>query len=84
MKPIGRKIVVKVNEAEEKTASGVIIPLSNRHENEGVVRFVSDKVNEVSVGDRIRFYSKKSFTTIDYQGEELVIMNIDHDVELVL
>lgn len=84
MKLIGRRIAVKINAAEEKTASGIIIPLSSRKENEAVVLIVSDKVNEISVGDIVRFYPKKNYTTVEYEGQEVVIMDVDRDVELVL
>lgn len=84
MKPIKRKIVVKINEAEEITSSGVIIPVSNRKENEAVVLFVSDHVSEVSPGDTVRFYPQKNYPTFEYEGQEVVIMDVDRDVELVL
>src|SRR5699024_5869518 len=83
IKPLEDRIVVRPLEAEQTTASGLVIPdtaQARPQEGEGVSigpGRVDDNGNrvplDVSVGDRV-IYSKYGGTEVKYSGEELLIL----------
>lgn len=83
LKPLGDRIVIELIEAEEKTASGIVLPDTAKEKpQEGkVVAVGSGRVldngeriaPEVSVGDRIIF-SKYAGTEVKYDGKEYLIL----------
>src|SRR3954464_9385544 len=85
LKPLDDRIVVKPNDAEEKTASGLVIPDTAKEKpQQGEVKAVgpgrrSDQTGEiipmdVKVGDKV-VYSKYGGTEITVDGEDLLILN---------
>ncbi|NJK59506.1 MAG: co-chaperone GroES [Oscillatoriales cyanobacterium SM2_1_8] len=80
LKPLGDRILVKITEAEEKTAGGIFLPDTAKEKPQvGEVMAVGrGKLNEdgtlqpldVKVGDRV-FYSK-------YAGTEIKVGGVDH------
>ncbi|NLI69344.1 MAG: co-chaperone GroES [Firmicutes bacterium] len=92
LKPLGDRLVVKVLEAEEKTASGIVLPDKAKEKpQEGEVMAVgSGKIlengtrvdMEVKVGDRV-LYSKYAGTEIKIKGEEYLILRQDDVLALV-
>ncbi len=86
IRPLGDKVVVKVLEAEETTAGGIILPDSAKKKpTEGEIVAVGQgrvldngKRNEltVKVGDRVIF-SKYGGNEVTLQGEELTILDED-------
>ncbi|GMA20514.1 co-chaperone GroES [Arsenicicoccus piscis] len=84
IKPLEDRIVVKAVEAEQTTASGLVIPDTAKEKpQEGEVIAVGpgridDKGNrvplDVSVGDKV-IYSKYGGTEVKYGGEELLILS---------
>ena len=85
LKPLDDRIVVKANDAEEKTASGLVIPDTAKEKpQQGEVLAVgpgrrSDQTGElipldVKVGDTV-VYSKYGGTEITDAGEDLLILN---------
>jgi chaperonin GroES len=92
IKPLADRIVVKSAPAEEKTASGIIIPDSAKEKPMqgeivavGVGR-VTDAGNlvklEVKVGDKV-LYGKYSGTEVTIDGEEYLIMR-ESDVYAII
>ena len=78
IKPLGDRVVIKRLEAEEKTASGLIIPDTAKEKpQKGTVIAVGDgKKDEpltVKVGDTV-LYGKYAGTEITVDGKELLIM----------
>jgi chaperonin GroES len=84
LKPLGDRIVVKANEAEERTASGLVIPDTAKEKpQQGTVLAVgpgnrSEHTGDiipldVKVGDTV-FYSKYGGTEITVEGEDLLIL----------
>ena len=84
LKPLDDRIVVKANEAEEKTASGLVIPDTAKEKpQQGTVLAVgpgrrSEQSGEiipldVKVGDTV-VYSKYGGTEITIDGEDLLIL----------
>ena len=85
IKPLEDRIVVKPLDAEETTASGLVIPDTAKEKpQEGEVvavgpgRFNEDGDDripmDVSVGDKV-IYSKYGGTEVKYGGEEFLILS---------
>jgi chaperonin GroES len=85
LKPLDDRIVVKANEAEEKTATGLVIPDTAKEKpQQGTVLAVgpgrrSEQSGEiipldVKVGDTV-VYSKYGGTEITVDGEDLLILS---------
>ena len=84
IKPLEDRIVVKPLDAEQTTASGLVIPDTAKEKpQEGEVVAVGpgridDNGNrvpiDVSVGDRV-LYSKYGGTEVKYDGDELLVLS---------
>ena len=84
IKPLDDRIVIRQVEAEQTTASGLVIPDSAKEKpQEGEVIAVGPgRVSEsgsrvpldISVGDRV-IYSKYGGTEVKYNGEEYLILS---------
>jgi chaperonin GroES len=84
LKPLDDRIVVKANEAEERTASGLVIPDTAKEKpQQGTVLAVgpgrwSDAEGkhfalDIQVGDTV-VYSKYGGTEITVEGQDLLIL----------
>ena len=83
LKPLSNRIVVKAHEAEEKTASGIILPDTAKEKPQmGEVLAVGPgKVNDngtvnkmtLKKGDKV-LYGKYSGSEVTVDGEDLMIM----------
>jgi chaperonin GroES len=83
LRPLGDRIVIELIEAEEKTASGIVLPDSAKEKpQEGkVVAVGTGRVLEngnrveldVAEGDRIIF-SKYAGTEVKYEGHDYLIL----------
>ena len=84
IKPLEDRIVVKAVEAEQTTASGLVIPDTAKEKpQEGEVLAlgpgrIDDKGNrvplDVVIGDKV-IYSKYGGTEVKYAGEEYLILS---------
>ena len=83
IKPLEDRIVVQANEAEQTTASGIVIPDTAKEKpQEGTVIAVGPGRFEdgarvpldVSVGDVV-IYSKYGGTEVKYAGEEYLVLS---------
>ncbi|MBO1913371.1 MULTISPECIES: co-chaperone GroES [Sporosarcina] len=92
LKPLGDRIVIELVEAEEKTASGIIVPDSAKEKPQegkviaagtGRVLENGQRVDlEVKEGDKIIF-SKYSGTEVKHEGNEYLILR-ESDVLAVI
>ncbi len=92
LKPLADRIVVKVLEAEEKTASGIVLPDKAKEKpQEGEViavgpgKVLDDGTRlemEVKAGDKVIF-SRYAGTEVKVQGEEYLILRQDDVLALV-
>ncbi|MBX3115383.1 MAG: co-chaperone GroES [Fimbriimonadaceae bacterium] len=92
IRPLGDKVVVKVLDAEEKTAGGIILPDSAKKKpTEGEVIAVGEgrvldngKRNSltVKVGDRVIF-SKYGGNEVTLEGQEMTILDEDQIYAIV-
>jgi chaperonin GroES len=83
LKPLDDRIVVRPNEAETQTASGLVIPDTAKEKpQQGEVLAVGpgeykdgERVPlDVSVGDKV-VYSKYGGTEVKYDGEDYLILS---------
>ena len=79
IRPLGDRVVVEPAKAEERTASGIIIPDTAKEKpNQGTVVAVSkgdkDTILTVKVGDTI-LYGKYAGTEIEVDGGKYLIMS---------
>jgi chaperonin GroES len=83
IKPLSDRVVVRAHEAEEKTASGIILPDTAKEKPQigKIVAVGNGKTNDsgnlvkmsLKNGDTV-LYGKYSGTEINIEGEELLIM----------
>lgn len=78
LKPLADRVIVEVAAAEEKTASGLIIPdtAKEKPQKGKIVAVGTGKKDEpmtVKVGDQV-LYGKYSGTEITVEGKEYLIM----------
>ncbi len=81
IRPLGNRIVIEKVEAEEKTASGIVLPQSAQEQPQfAVVRAVGDEFenNEklkgmIQIGDKV-LYGKFAGTEVKVDGKEYIIV----------
>jgi chaperonin GroES len=83
LKPLGDKVVLRQQEAEEKTQSGIILPDSAQEKPQAAVVVAVGPGKEedghkiemqVKEGDKV-IYSKYSGTEVKYDEEEYIIVS---------
>ena len=92
IKPLADRVVVKAKEAEQKTASGIILPDTAKEKPQmgKIVAVGSGKIADsgtiikmcVKVGDKV-LYGKYSGTEITYENDEYLIMK-ESDILAIL
>jgi len=78
LKPIGERILVKIQEGETKTAGGIFIPQTAQEKTqEGVVVAIGDDKDaiKVKVNDKI-MYDKYAGTQIKIEGVDHLILKM--------
>ena len=86
LKPLGDRVIVKRDEAETTTASGLILASTNKEKPQsGIVLAVGEgKLDKdgnlvpvpVKVGDKV-IYGKYGGTEVHYGGEDVLILRAD-------
>lgn len=81
--PLADRVVLKPVAAEEKTASGIMLPESAKEKPEqGKVVAVGKDVKEVKEGDTV-LYSKYGPTEVKVSGEEFMIVKEEDVLAIV-
>lgn len=76
IKPLGDRVLVKTEKAEEKTASGLFIPQTSQEKTQfAMVEAVGSEVTTVKVGDKV-LHDKYAGTTLKIEDEEYLILSI--------
>jgi len=76
LRPLGKRVIIKRLEAEEKTASGIVLPSQAKEKPQlAEVLAVSSEVTDVKVGDTVVF-KKYVGTEIKVDGEEVTICEL--------
>ena len=83
LKPLSDRVIVRTQEAEEKTASGIILPdtAKEKPQRGEIVSVGPGKINDagnlvkmsLKKGDKV-LYGKYSGSEVNINGEELLIM----------
>ncbi len=76
LRPLGKRVIIKRLEAEEKTASGIVLPSQAKEKPQfAEVIAVSNEVEDIKVGDKVVF-KKYVGTEIKVDGDEVTICDI--------
>ncbi len=84
IKPLGDRVLVKMQEGETKTPGGIYIPETAQEKTqEGIVLAIGDDESiNVKVNDRI-IYDKYAGTTVKIDGEEQLILHVSDILAVV-
>ena len=76
IKPLGERVLVKMDKVEEKTAGGIFIPQTAQEKTQiAVVEAIGDDVKTIKVGQKI-LHDKYAGTSVKMDNEEYLILNI--------
>ena len=76
IKPLGERVLVKMDKVEEKTAGGIFIPQTAQEKTQiAVVEAIGDEVKTVKVGQKI-LHDKYAGTSVKMNDDEYLILNI--------
>jgi len=77
IKPTGDRVLVRMEQIQEKSAGGIFIPQTAQEKTQiAVVLAVGDDEEiKVKIGDRV-MYDKFSGTSVKANGEELLILHM--------
>ncbi len=76
IKPLGERVLVKVEKAEEKTASGLFIPQTSQEKTQfAFVEEVGPEVKTVKKGDKI-LHDKYAGTALKLDSEDYLILEL--------
>ena len=83
IKPLGERVLVKMDKVEEKTAGGIFIPQTSQEKTQiAVVEAIGDDVKTVKVGQKI-LHDKYAGTQVKMDNEEYLILNIKDVLAIV-
>jgi len=74
--PLGDRVLVKVQEVETKTASGIIIPdnASQEKPTTAEVVAVGSEVKDIVVGDQVMYAQYARTATVSIAGTDYLVM----------
>ena len=79
LKPLGKRVIIRVAETEETTASGFVLPASSKEKEQyGEVIAIGPEIEEedgVAVGNQVYFKSYAG-SEVEYQGEKFLIAEL--------
>ena len=83
IKPLGERVLVKMDKVEEKTAGGIFIPQTAQEKTQiAVVEAIGDDVKTIKVGQKI-LHDKYAGTFVKMDNEEYLILNIKDVLAIV-
>jgi len=83
IKPLGERVLVKMDKVEEKTAGGIFIPQTAQEKTQiAVVEAIGDEVKTVKVGQKI-LHDKYAGTSVKMNNDEYLILNIKDVLAIV-
>jgi len=77
IKPMGDRVLVKMEQVQEKTAGGIFIPQTAQEKTQiaQVIAVGDDESIKVKEGDRV-MYDKYAGTSVKKDGEEYLILHM--------
>lgn len=87
IRPIGERVLVKLEKAEEKTVAGIILPTIMTENNGNIAKVEAigsgDKIaGIINIGDRV-VYAKDSGMEIEEGEEKYLILDIEDVLAIV-
>ena len=83
IKPLGERVLVKMDKVEEKTAGGIFIPQTAQEKTQiAVVEAIGADVKTIKVGQKI-LHDKYAGTQVKMDNEEYLILNIKDVLAIV-
>ena len=83
IKPLGERVLVKMDKVEEKTAGGIFIPQTAQEKTQiAVVEAIGEDVKTLKVGQKI-LHDKYAGTQVKMDNEEYLILNIKDVLAIV-
>ena len=84
IKPLGERVLVKMDKVEEKTAGGIYIPQTAQQEKTqiAVIEAIGADVKTVKAGQKI-LHDKYAGTSVKMDNEEYLILNIKDVLAIV-
>lgn len=87
IKPIGKRVLVKTINLEEKTSTGIILIQNNEEKNYRIGEIISlstdSEVNSLfSINDKVIF-SKKSGVKINDSSKEQILLNLEEILGII-
>ncbi len=73
--PVGKRLLIKRQTAETKTAGGLIIPeIAQKKEFKGTVVGIGAEVEEIQIGDVVQYAEHAMPTPMKHEGEEHLLL----------
>ncbi len=82
VKPLGKRVIIKEIKAEEVTKSGLVLAGKKEESQMAEVIAVSEEVKTLVIGDKV-YYKKYSGTKVEFEKEELIIID-EEDILAVI
>ena len=80
IEPIGEMVLLAMENAPEKTASGLLLPEEAREKmTVGIVESAGSEVKAISVGDRV-IYRQYSGTKLEWMGQDYLLIK-EEDIQ---
>ncbi|MAK40853.1 MAG: co-chaperone GroES [Euryarchaeota archaeon] len=80
IEPIGEMLLLAMENAPEKTASGLLLPEEAREKmTVGIVESAGSEVKGISVGDRV-IYRQYSGTKLEWMGQDYLLIK-EEDIQ---
>lgn len=77
-RPLGKRVLVKRSEAEEKTASGIILVDSAKEKpNTAEVVAIGSEVEDIKVGEVVLFEQYRG-TEINLENEDYLVLDLEN------
>ncbi len=82
-KPLGKKILVQLQEVESKTASGIILVDSAKEKpNTAKVLATGTEVNDINVGDTVVFENFRG-TDLTLDGVDYLVLDLENVIGIM-
>lgn len=84
IKPIGERVVIKKLEADQKTASGIVLPGSSKEQPQlaEVLEIPDMEDIKIQKGDKV-IYKQYTGTEVTLEDEKYVVIDMEHILAIV-
>lgn len=86
LEPMGTRVIIKLQEPQTKTASGILIPSAGKEKPSiGTIVAINEITKtdfNVDIGTNLLF-GKYSGTEVEVEGEKLLIMEMDEALAII-